>query len=106
MLRRFKRALVDSYVGAIALGYLLAETVLHFCYIFAAPVAGWVSRTEYRDPLGHKILPQGFVLQEAIPELVRFVVLLVVWSLLTYWLYVRREKPDTPAPELNDHQAS
>lgn len=99
MLKRFKRALVESYVGAIALGYLLAETVLHFCYTFATPVSGWVSRTEYRDPLGRTTLPQGFRLQEGLPELVRFVVLLVSWCLLMYWLYVKREKTEVPASE-------
>src|SRR5690349_8300621 len=34
MPKRLKRTLVESYVGAIALGYLLAEVILYFAYIF------------------------------------------------------------------------
>lgn len=40
MLNRLKRTLVESFVGAIALGYLLAQTILHFVNIFASPVVG------------------------------------------------------------------
>ena len=38
MLERFKRALVESFIGAIGLGYLLAQGILHFVNIFASPV--------------------------------------------------------------------
>jgi len=40
---RLKQALIESYVGAIALGYLFAQGILHFVTIFASPVAGWLS---------------------------------------------------------------
>ena len=49
MLERLKRALVESFVGAIALGYLLAQGILHFVNIFASPIAGWVSRSYYKE---------------------------------------------------------
>ena len=48
MLNRIKRALVESFVGAIALGYVLAQTIMHFVNIFASPIAGWVAQEEYR----------------------------------------------------------
>src|SRR6185437_5096899 len=55
MFERLKRTLVESYVGAIALGYLLAQVILHFVEIFASPVAVWVRETiisqSYRVPL-------------------------------------------------------
>jgi hypothetical protein len=42
MLRRLKRVLVESFVGAIALGYLLAQGLLHFVYIFTSPFSEWL----------------------------------------------------------------
>jgi hypothetical protein len=61
MFERLKRALVESFMGAIALGYLLAQCILHFVNIFASPIAGWVSRNDYRAivPGGAALLTQG-----------------------------------------------
>lgn len=106
MLNRFKRALVDSYVGAIALGYLLADAVLHFCYIFSSPLAGWVSRTEYRNLLTRANAPQGFMLRDALPELVRFVLLLVAWVVLMRWLYFTSAKNTSSATKVSQEQVS
>jgi hypothetical protein len=47
MFDRLKQALVESYVGAIVLGYLFAQGILHFVDIFTTPVAGWISRKQY-----------------------------------------------------------
>jgi hypothetical protein len=44
MSNRFKQALVESYIGAIGLGYLFAQCVLHFVSLFALPLTAWVSR--------------------------------------------------------------
>jgi hypothetical protein len=38
MFNRLKRAVVESYVGAIALGYLFAQGMFRFVNIFASPV--------------------------------------------------------------------
>jgi len=82
MFDRLKQALVGSYVGAIALGYLFAQGVLHFVNIFTSPVAGWVARKQYGEFLPRTTVPAGFSLQDALPELVRFSLLLLVWSVL------------------------
>jgi hypothetical protein len=47
MFDRLKQAVVESYVGAIALGYLFAQLAQHFVNIFASPIAGWVARKQY-----------------------------------------------------------
>jgi hypothetical protein len=39
MFERLKQSVVESYVGAIALGCLLAQSLVHFASIFTAPVA-------------------------------------------------------------------
>lgn len=89
MLERLKRAIVESYVGAIALGWLLAEGITHFVAIFAAPVAGWVSQSYYRNLVPTKVGPIGFPFQDALPELLRAFLLLVIWYVLMRWLYFK-----------------
>ena len=89
MLERLKQSLVESYVGAIALGYLLAEAILYFVNIFAAPIVGWVSRKQYGGLAPKDTHLPGFSLEDALPNLARFVVLLVVWYVLVRWLYFK-----------------
>ncbi len=101
MFERLKRAIVESYVGAIALGYLLAQCILHFVNIFAAPIGGWVSRTEYRDIAPRTASLAGFSFNDALPELVRFFFLLLVWYALFHWLYFKplKKEASEPAPD-------
>jgi hypothetical protein len=87
MLNRLKRTLVDSFVGAIGLGYLFAETILSFTAIFSAPVGAWAGRSTYQGLLGHTFTSTRFPYEAGVPELVRFLVLLVVWYVLLRWLY-------------------
>ena len=91
MLERLRKGIVESYVGTIALGWLLADVVTHFANIFASPVASWVSRREYREmPLpSHLSFSQDFLLRDALPELIRTVLIFGAWYVLLYWLYLR-----------------
>lgn len=100
MLEKLKRALVESFVGTIALGYLLAQAVLHFVSIFASPVVGWVTRIEYRE-----MIPASTSLSflDALPEVIRFFFLLLIWIVLLRWLYFnpyKKEKSEHgPSPQ-------
>jgi hypothetical protein len=105
MFSRLKQALVESYVGAIALGYLFAQGILHFVNIFASPVAGWISRKQYGGLVPRTTSLPGFSLQDALPELVRFVLLLLVWLVLLRWLYFKPLKKETSEPVPNPEQA-
>jgi hypothetical protein len=105
MFDRLKQALVESYVGAIALGYLCAQGVLHFVNIFASPVAGWVSRKQYGEFVPRTTASVGFSLQDALPELVRFFLLLMIWFALLRWLYLKPFKKETSEPVPNPEQA-
>jgi hypothetical protein len=100
-----KQALVESYVGAVALGYLFAEAILHFVNIFASPVASWVSRKQYGEFVSRTTAPAGFSLQDALPELVRFFLLLLVWYVLMRWLYFKPLNKETSEPVPNPEQA-
>ncbi len=104
MFERLKRALVESFVGAIALGYLLAQCILHFVNIFASPIAGWVSRNDYRAIIPNGATLAGFSLKDALPDLSRFVVLFLVWYLLVRWLYFSPPKTYVPEPAPNPEQ--
>jgi ABC-type sulfate transport system permease component len=83
MFDRLKRTVVESFIGAIALGYLFAQAVLYLVNVFAAPVAGWVRRMEFPDSKA----TTGLSLHAALPPLVSFVVLVLIWYGLLRWLY-------------------
>jgi hypothetical protein len=89
----------------VALGYLFAQGILHFVNIFVSPVAGWLSRKQYGGLVpGTAALP-GFSLQDALPELVRFLLLLLVWFVLLRWLYFKPLKKETSESVPNPEQA-
>lgn len=92
MFKKFKTALVKSFVGAIALGWIFAQAILHFAYIFSNPVTGWLTRREYSGLV--KGVPAGFTLQDALPELARSFVLLLIGCLLLRWLYFKPLEED------------
>ena len=100
MFERLKMALVKSFVGAIGLGYLLAQCVLHFVGIFASPIAAWISRNDYRAIMPNGAALAGLSFKDALPDLSRFVVLSLVWYLLMRWLYFThpRTAASEPAP--------
>lgn len=88
MFKRLKAALVTSYVGAIALGWIFAQGILHFAAIFSAPFAGWFMRRELLGMMNRANTMRGFSLQDALPELVKSVSILLVGYFLLRWLYV------------------
>jgi len=110
MLRKVKRALVESYVGAIGLGFLLMQTFLYFVNIFAAPVSGWIVQSKFLSGsskavvLGQPSPPSP--IEFAVPELVKFILLLLIWFTLFYWLYLRPVSPEpavhAPEPKPED----
>jgi hypothetical protein len=67
MFKRLKHTLVKSFVGAIALGWLFAQGILHFANIFSAPIAGWVMRREYHGMMERANSSTGFSLRDALP---------------------------------------
>ena len=99
MLERFRSVLVSSFVGAIALGWVFAQAILHFAYVFSAPVAGWLTRREYHGVVDR--VSTGFSIHDALPELLKSVSLLLVGYVLVRWLYYR---PSAPQARQADHE--
>lgn len=89
MFDRLKKSLVESYVGAIALGWLFAQSVVHFAYIFSAPLTTWIMRDEFRGYADHVSSSVGLSLKQGLLELARFVSLFLVWYVLQRWLYFK-----------------
>src|ERR1039458_8803794 len=84
MFSRLKRSLVESYVGARALGWIFAYAILDFVGIFTTPLAYWVTRTEYRTVLMPD--PQNLLFR-ALPDVVASPALFLLGYVLLRWLY-------------------
>ncbi len=106
MLERLKRTLVESFIGAIALGYVLAQVIWHFVDIFVSPVSAWVTENELRNFTPHTTTSTGSYLQDALPELAAFLLLLLVWYVLLRWLYFKPFKKETAEPRPNQGQVA
>ena len=102
MFNRLRKTLVKSYVGAIALGWLFAQGILHFAYIFSAPVTGWLMRREYRGLAERATAGPGFSLQDALPELIRSIALLLVSYVLLRWLYYKPLEEEAAADSVSE----
>src|SRR6266576_4808003 len=101
MFEQLRRILVSSFVGSIALGWVFAQGILHFAYVFSAPVVGWLMRREYPGVMERTATHVGFSLSDAIPELARSFSLLIMGYLLLQWLYYRPSEHTKAASELN-----
>ena len=94
MFKRLKQALVNSYVGTVAIGWIFAQGILHFAYVFCAPITSWIARTEYRGIMEQSTV-KGFEIRDGVPDLVRSIALLALGYLLLRWLYFGQiEKPE------------
>jgi hypothetical protein len=101
MLERLRQTLVESYVGAVALGWLLAGGLMDFVGIFSPPVAVWVSRNQLQVFTEHTTGPGGLRLQDGLPELIKAFVILLIWYVLFRWLYFKPLKIGSSEPKAN-----
>jgi hypothetical protein len=102
VLKRFKRTLVETYVGAIALGYLLAQDVLRLANIFAWPLEDWTTQKQAPEVM-HGASAHAVLLRDALTQSAAFLLLFLLWYILFRWLYLkpseRNEPEPTPSPE-------
>jgi hypothetical protein len=98
VLERLRRALTESYIGAIAMGWLLAQDILQFVNIFATPVEGWVSQRVYPGLRAQAGGPQGIGFELGLPEVIRFLLILAIWYALVRWLYFPSNKTSAALP--------
>ena len=99
MLEQVKSALVDSFVGAIAVGLLLFSGISQMLGAVINPITVWLLQRQYPEnyPAG---LPRPMpTLGSMLPELIRAALLLLIAYALLRWLYF-------PAPEKQDQDAA
>ena len=95
MLLRLKTALVDSFVGAIAVGFVMARGLENIGSTFAAPFTVWIEQREDQQITHSSAAPPAFSLQPALPQLLMGTVLLVIAFLLLRWLYYDRPRQES-----------
>jgi len=87
MFERLRKALVESYVGAIAAGWLVAEGLVSATRIITQPITMWAAWSELprmeRSPSYRRAVPW----EASLPELISSVLLLLAAFGLLRWLY-------------------
>lgn len=106
MLERLRQALVKSFVGAIALGYLFAQGVMYFVNFLSSPLASWVARTEISAIWPSTRKAAGFWYHDALPPLARCFLVMLVWYVLMRWLYFKPIEDGSPEPGQLPEQAA
>jgi hypothetical protein len=97
MRERLKRALVESLVGAILVGWLFADGLARIVSACMSPLLVWATRLEYRSVLPRAPL-SGLFARGAIQLLTAFLILLIAWLLLR-WLYYILPVPNADHPD-------
>jgi hypothetical protein len=87
-----KAALVDSYVGAIALGSLFAYGFMHFVNIFIEPFTHWITQREFWEMSHSNSAPPPFPFQLAFTNLLTCAFLFLIAYGLLRWLYYPARK--------------
>jgi len=100
MLSRLKAALVNSYIGAIATGWLLADGLYGVAGLITKPFELWYTIHYYRELLPTEPLPSArLALESALNGLIGGVVRLLLAFLLIRWLYWERPQSRAETPE-------
>jgi len=87
MFESLKRVVVESYIGAVALGSMLSSCIYSFVGIFADPVGNWLSQKEVVRFSPNSIGSAGISFQYSLPSLIRSLVTFAIWYVLVRWLY-------------------
>ncbi len=95
MLDRLKRAIVESYIGAVALGSMLASCIYSFVGVFADPVGNWLGQKEALRYSQNSIGPAEISFQYSLPSLIRSALIFAIWYALVRWLYFTPPKKAT-----------
>jgi hypothetical protein len=86
-LSNMKTALVDSYVGAIALGWLFAEGITRFVSIVTEPFQSWLAQRQFWKANHFSSATPGYPFPEALSLLLMSLFLLLIAYGLLRWLY-------------------
>jgi hypothetical protein len=103
MLERLKTALVDSFVGAIAIGLLLSQGLAEIVGPVINPITAWVQQRQHWGSFPPGAPGAVLAFQSVLPQLLRAVLILLIAYGLLYWLYFpkpeKQNQDATPEPE-------
>jgi nitric oxide reductase large subunit len=91
MFERLKTALVDSFVGAIAIGLLLSQGISQIVRVAFNPITVWLQQRQYSEnyPVG---AARAAWLESMLPQLLMSAILLLIAYGLLRWLYFPSEE--------------
>ncbi|HEV2484411.1 MAG TPA: hypothetical protein VGT08_02675 [Terracidiphilus sp.] len=102
MLERVKTALVDSFVGAIAIGLLLSQGISQIVRVAVNPITVWLQQRQYSENYSVGA-PRAALIESILAQLLVSVFLLLIVYVLLRWLYfphVEKQDQDvSPEPE-------
>jgi hypothetical protein len=94
MFERLKKMLVESFVGAIGLGWIFASAMWDFTNALANPLRIWMARRGTLGAAGIAARHAGSLLSSVLPGLIDCFLLLAFGYVLLRWLYgTPAEKP-------------
>ncbi len=99
MFGHLKEVLVKSFVGAIALGWIFAQSIFHLVGVITTPLNVW-EQQQMMSAL--RIGDTGrlkFPFQSSIPELIAAIALALAGLILLRWLYYSPIPENPTAPE-------
>jgi hypothetical protein len=104
MLERIKRALLESYVGAIALGYLIGYGFIHLANVFTDPVTQWVVQIIFPAMRLNSGSGMDVYLKSALQQLLAAAFPLLLGYVLLRWLYFRPKGSPAASTEMEKEQ--
>lgn len=99
MLDRLKKTLVESYIGAIATGWMIADAAVRIASALQAPILTGFRQRLTSDLIGLKPTREPIEWQLVYPNLIDAAILLVFSYGLLRWLYY--EKPVAAEPAVD-----
>jgi hypothetical protein len=98
MLERVKNALVQSFVGAIAIGWLFANGIVRFVTGITTPLTEWMTEQIQQQQSSVLLRSSQFRFQRVISEWIAAALLLLVAYQLLRWLYFEPRAAENPNP--------
>lgn len=87
MHERLKAALVDSFVGAIAIGLLVSQGLAEIVGLFINPITVWLQQRQRSESFPPGSPDASLAFQSVFIQLIRAVLVLMIAYGMLYWLY-------------------
>lgn len=102
MIDRLKRALIDSYVGVVAIGWMISDAGVRIASAFSEPILTSFRHRLATETFGVRPSSAPIDWQLVFPDLISAAILLAFSYGLLRWLYFAAPPPvqDEPEPDV------